>query len=437
MAPSPARKAAFRNLFRIVREGAFSSEVLARDEGLVDARDLGLSKMITLGTLRNQRLLDGLIDRYSKRPLEKLDPEIQIILRMSAFQLVFLEKTPDYSVINDAVDLAKAAKKRSAAGLVNAVLRKISANDQGAWIVKQEPSRAFSLPRWIFRRWVNQYGEPRALEIAELNNIEPPVCFRFTSKFDHLPEDERSVLKKKLRPIPIEKSERVGSALIAGRSHELLRELREEGLIYFQSEASQLVAALVGETNANRILDVCAAPGSKATELARQSPDSDIFCLDLHVKRARTLRRLATNQEAELHVACADAETTLPVDDSSFDTVLVDAPCSGTGTFRRNPEIRYRLTEEDLSRLQLKQLNILRNASKAVRLGGHLIYSTCSLEREENEDVLSLFLQEENGFSVVPLSDVRELENNSSFLRLFPDESNADGFFAAKLIRGS
>jgi 16S rRNA (cytosine967-C5)-methyltransferase len=216
----------------------------------------------------------------------------------------------------------------------------------------------------------------------------------------------------------------------------LLRKFSDEGLIYFQDEASQLVVHLLGARDGERILDVCAAPGSKSTLIAALAPQSEIIACDLYEHRAQTMKKLSARQEAgNIRFAVHDATQPLPFAPRSFERVLVDAPCSGTGTLRHNPEIRWRLRPSDLDQLVDRQRKILDHASQMVAPGGCLLYSTCSLETDENESVSEDFLAHHDDFEVMPLRATDGLVTKAGNVRTWPHRHSSDGFFATAFRR--
>ena len=404
---SPARVAAFEALLRILEDRAFSSIVLPAVEESLEGPDRGLCHEIVLGTLRNELLLGSYIRSLTKG--KKLDSEVRVILLSAAYQILFLDRIPHHAVVNDAVNLAVRAKKSSARGLVNAVLRSFS---------RERPSLEFqdeldrlsvetSHPRWLLERWILQFGSEGAAQLAIADNEQPKVSVRGTAK----------------NPEPT----------AAQRSGDL-RALADAGQIYLQDEGSQLIASAVRFEPGDRVLDVCAAPGSKATMMAVGHIDDGTMIVagDLHDARVRQLKASAALQGAEsVSVVRYDAVRALPFADGSFDAVLVDAPCSGTGTIRHNPEIRYFLEPTDFADLADKQLAILENASKLVRSGGTLVYSTCSLENEENEAVCRRFLERHAGIRLKRPAVPEKFLTEEGFARTFPHRDGMDGFFVA------
>ncbi len=414
---SPSRIAAFEILLKIETEKSFSSVLLPIFEEKLEAKDRGLCHELTLGTLRKQIYLDRVIEKLTNG--KKIDPAIKIILRIALYQLIFLDKIPAHAALNDAVNLTQMAKKTSAKGFVNAVLRRFTREKFELEFADEIEKLAVetSHPRWLIEKWISDLGFEETAKLAAANNETPKPSFRFTAK-------TTGAVKEALENKNIENEKA------------FLRELAENGKIYFQDEGSQIVgnAGLLKENES--FLDVCAAPGSKTTLVASKKEkvksENLIVAGDLYWQRVKILQENCKKQGVGfVNVLQYDAENALPFADESFDVALLDAPCSGTGTIRHNPEIRYFLQEKDFTELSAKQLAILKGASKVIKRGGRIIYSTCSLEKEENEEVAGKFLDENKDFRLIkPEVDERFL-SREGFARTFPQKDKMDGFFIA------
>ncbi len=412
---SPSRIAAFEILYKIETEKSFSSVLLPLAEEKLEPKDRALCHELTLGTLRKQIYLDRRIAKLTNG--KKLDVAVKIILRIALYQLEFLDKIPPHAAINDAVNLTQMAKKTSAKGFVNAVLRrstreKIELDFTGA---VEKISVETSHPNWLIEKWIGEFGQAETAKLAAANNETPKLAYRLTAK-------TTAAVKLALQKEGVE------------NERKYLRELAANGKIYFQDEGSQLVGNAVELKENKKFLDVCAAPGSKTTQIANSEfPRSNLIVAgDLYWNRVKILQKNCHKQGAEsVHILQYDAENSLPFADQSFDVVLIDAPCSGTGTIRHNPEIRYFLEEKDFTELASKQLKILKNASKLINHGGRLIYSTCSLEKEENEDVCQKFLTENSGFYLVEPNLPEKFLTAQGYARTFPQRDKIDGFFIA------
>ncbi len=428
---SPARVAAFEILTKIESEKAFSSILLPVYEQNLSLKDRALCHEITLGTLRKQIYLDLLIENFTKKG--KLDTAVKIALRIGLYQILFLDKIPDYSAINESVNLVQKAKKTSAKNLVNAVLRRAT-REKIEFTFSDEIEKLSvetSHPQWLIEKWIEQFGFEETQKLARANNEISRIAFRPTAKTS--PETLEFLSK-------FEKSDFAENCYIAERFDADLLRLAESGEIYIQDEASQIIAGSVELEENQKFLDVCAAPGSKATLVARQKAKGKrqnlLVAGDLYAHRVKTLRENCRRQAIDfVNIVQYDAVKSLPFADYTFEWILLDAPCTGTGTIRHNPEIRYFLQEKDFLELSGKQLKLLKNASKLVKQGGILIYSTCSLEPEENEFVIESFLAENKEFSAtIPRVPVNIL-TDKNFGRTFPQRDNSDGFFIAALMR--
>jgi 16S rRNA (cytosine967-C5)-methyltransferase len=436
MAVSPARQAAFTILLRVERESAYAVELL--HSSLLDDLspvDRSLATEIVMGVLRWRSALDQAIAHFSFTPFHKLDLEVLTALRMGAYQKQFLSKIPSHAVVNETVELVKQAKKTSAAGLANAVMRKIKRGaDTGSTGAQNlnDLVNALAHPKWLVERWAENFGHDKAKLICEYDQRIPPTIVRLSAS-----EGEETLAGE---GVGLEPGALMAGARVVTSGDITATKLFRSGNVVIQDEGSQLVAALVGD--GKRILDCCAAPGGKTSALAARLPQAEIFAAELHPHRARLLRRLAP--QPNVHVVTADA-LALPFA-ADFDRVLADVPCSGTGTLARNPEIKWRLKPEDLHDLQLRQTAILQAGMRHVAPGGRLVYSTCSLEPEENEEVVAACLPRSE-FTLVPVREElgrlrqsgdlawNEIDDlvSGDFLRTIPGVHPCDGFFAAIL----
>jgi 16S rRNA (cytosine967-C5)-methyltransferase len=435
---SPARRAAFE-ILREVEAGAFSSILLAAAEPQLSSPDRALTHELVLGVLRWQFWLDKLITHYSKRSTDELDLPVRLALRLGLYQLRFLERVPARAAVNESVNLVRSARVSSAAAFVNAVLRRAireSDYDPAAEVVDPFERLAIqtSHPVWLIERWANEFGFAEAEEFARANNRVPPTAFRVVKgnlrngKQD--PTQAQEVVERLRAADAIVNDSAVAQdAWRVSGATSLLRELAANGQIYLQDEASQLVAQTVNIQPGERVLDLCAAPGGKTTLMAERVRSSTsaadktlIVASDRSAKRLETLTKTTTLHNLKsVKSVVLDAAQQLPFANSVFDRILVDAPCSGTGTLRRNPEIRWRLSETDIHELAAQQKVFLQNAAHVLKPGGQLVYSTCSVERDENEAVVQHFLTRHPNFTLTKTD------------RLWPHHQGTDGFFIASL----
>ncbi len=420
---SPARIAAFEILLKIENEQAFSSELLPLYEAALADNDRALCHQLTLGVLRKKLLIDRTLDHLVGG--KRIDMAVRIALRLGIYQLLYLAKIPDYSAVNESVNLVQYAKKTSAKGLVNAVLRRATREAIVPAYTDELERIAIetSHPRWLTEKWTRQFGIVDAEKLAAANNGIPRTAFRLTSGSD--------AAKTFLHTTP---SAFVEGCFVAESNTVKLLSAAAAGEIYIQDEGSQMVAAAVKFSKDERFLDLCAAPGSKFTQIAGRPKLGTTMLVagDLHSHRLRFLRENCKNQSLDrLNIVQFDAEKAIPFASDSFDTILIDAPCSGTGTVRHNPEIRYSLEPTDFAELSRKQLRLIQNASKLVRPGGNIIYSTCSLESEENEQVANAFLAEAFEFIKAKPNVPDRFIDPDGFARTLPYRDNMDGFFIA------
>jgi 16S rRNA (cytosine967-C5)-methyltransferase len=429
-------------LRRVEEESAFASVLLAHATEPLSPQDRSLCYELTLGALRWQLWLDAAISHFAGREAATLDAPARRALRLGLYQLRFLSRVPASAAVNESVNLAHAHGMRAAAGFINAVLRRATREPDydPASLAVDELERiavATSHPAWLVARWAAEFGAAEAELIARANNRTPPVAFRVNAR-RAAGLDVRGRLR--VAGVEVEESKIARGAwrVVAGTGGEALRSLASDGIIYTQDEASQLVGQVVGVRAGESVLDVCAAPGSKATQIATQTEGlAVVVACDVYEHRLRTVIDSSRRQAVGNVLAVAlDAEgSPLPFADGSFDRVLVDAPCTGTGTLRHNPEIRWRITPADVSDLAARQSRILAGAARTVRPGGRLIYSTCSLEREENEAVVGSFLTGHSEFRQAKADAPEGLLTASGAARTFPHRDETDGFFVAVLGR--
>jgi 16S rRNA (cytosine967-C5)-methyltransferase len=423
---SPARLTAF-NILQQVETGAFSSVLLAAEEPRLQPADRALTHELVLGVLRWQLYLDKIVEHFSKRRIESLDPAVRIALRLGLYQLRYLTRIPASAAVNDSVSLVRLARLSSATGFVNAVLRRAirEANYEPASEVSDRLERisiAASHPLWLIERWARSFGVNEAEAFARANNMLPPTAFRVVN----MRANEARVLQRLTAAgATVEASQVAAGAWRVTGATAVVRELSAAGEIYLQDEASQLVVQTLDLRSGEYVLDLCAAPGGKTTLMADTAEDHALI-----VAADRSATRMDTvTATTHLHglksikPMLLDAGEKLPFASNAFDRVLLDAPCSGTGTLRRNPEIRWRLSENDISAFAENQKRFLVNAAGVVKPGGRLVYSTCSVERDENEEVIEKFVESDGRWK------------RSRIQRTWAHVHGCDGFFIAVFER--
>ena len=454
---APARVAAYRILSAVSAGRADLPDALdATRASLHDERDKALAAEVAIGVQRWRAALDYLIVHYSHRPLERLDREVVEILRLSVYQLLHLTRVPASAVVDDAVELAKWAGKRSASGLVNAVLRSILRNRLTLpWPRRPEdPDRevdaleylsvTLSHPLWLVSRWYRRYGFDAVERWLRFNNDPAPLTLR-ANRLRNTPDELRDRLHA--QGVSVTPTRLAPDGLIVESGHPLRGGgpgspgSDNAGWFIVQDEASQLVTLLAGADPGSRVLDTCAAPGGKTVALAASmSATGLLVACDVRDRRMTLLRRTVANSGARnVRLVQADLARPLPFP-PSFACVLVDAPCSGLGTLRRDPDIRWRRREADLPVLAAAQLNMLVHAAAVVAPGGRLIYATCSSEPEENESVAGAFLRASPDFSALdakasaaPLSAA--VVDEQGHLRTYPHVHGLEAFFGAVFAR--
>ena len=464
---SPARQAAFNILLAIERGQSHSDDLLrSKAVNALSPADRNLATALVLGVLRWQILLHHQIQSFLKHPDAKLDTEILIALRLGAFQILHMDRIPARAAIDESVELAKRAGHRYASAMVNAVLRKLAVKGTGLspYIQSTKEGRTLApegmraeksvadlaltqaYPAWMVERWTSFYGLDAAAAICLHGQTQPALTIRLVSQ-----DAEAELTRDSIVPEP-------GQLLTLSRNiisgDPATTAAFRDARIRFQDEGSQLVAEIAA-TNLHQqngtILDACAAPGGKTLILAERNPQAHILACESSPARFEHLQLRLAAHAGQIESRLADV--TQLGDDSTFDLVLADVPCSGTGTLGRNPEIRHRLRSEDLPRQAQRQRAILAAALRAVRPGGHVVYSTCSLEPEENEQVIAAVLAQNTTAHQVSLeasieallrdgilrsSAAARLKSSlihEGSIRLLPGEFHTDGFFIALIER--
>ncbi|MGH9774595.1 MAG: 16S rRNA (cytosine(967)-C(5))-methyltransferase RsmB [Candidatus Acidiferrales bacterium] len=450
MPASPARKIAFEILERVETANAFAANLLqARLTDKMKRADAALATELVLGVIRQRRLLDFLLARHITKSQSKLDTAVRIALRMGIYQLRFCERIPARAAVDESVELVKQAKKSSATSLVNAVLRRAAGEGKqpAEKFLPQNISRAERLgilhshPTWLVERWLARFGESRTRALLEANNRAASAAIA-----NHAPE-RRKEIEASLSKVGAHfaPGHLLRGALRIQGGNAARSEAFRKGWISLQDEASQAIPLLLSVRPGNSVLDLCAAPGGKTAALA--GAGRLVVACDIRLHRLRAMRRqMARLNLGGIHLLACDATKPLPIA-RKFDRILVDAPCTGTGTLAGNPEIRWRLRLEDLAELREKQSAILSSALAHLAPGGRLIYSTCSLEPEENEQVVLEAIRNFPGARIVQRETLsRELApllaagleagaffDEADAFRTLPSLHHTDGFFAVAM----
>ena len=436
-----ARRCAYGVLAEYGRDGAFLNFLLASSlaSSELDRRDRALVTELVQGTVRMKGALDWALTRFSNRALDTLDPGVLWILRLSAYQIMFTE-VPDYAACDLAAALARSELGESAVGYVNGVLRALARGLESIdWPDRNSDPLSYlevrhSHPRWVVEMWVRELGFERAESLCAADNEQPSLSLR-CNMVRTSPEELQADLQA--QGMEVRRGQLAPEALLVSGSGSVpeLSEYRR-GLFSVQDQGSILVGRHVDPAPGMRVLDMCAAPGGKANHLAELMMNiGSVTALDVSPARLEmtdsAARRLGNTI---VGTRALDSTTARAYLEGEFDRVLVDAPCTGLGTLARRPDTRWRKRPEDVERLSKLQLALLREGATLVKPGGLIVYSTCTISKRENRDVVDLFLQAESGFGPIEASGPRP-GASGTFLELFRDTDGSDGMFAAVLRR--
>lgn len=439
---SPARVAASRVLERVEVDAAFADVALDAEltRRALDTRDAALATELVYGTLRWQRYLDWLLAPNSHRPLDTVDAVPRVLLRMAAYQIVFLDRVPAFAAVNDAVTLARGRGARRMDGFVNAVLRaflrKGRREPQPPADLVDGLAIRWSFPRWLASRWIDRYGEDETVRLMRALDERPPLTIRVNTlrtTRDEIAERltrEEQLIVRPTSYAPEGLTVEHAGAPAAWRAF-------GEGAFAVQDEASMLVSRLLAPSPGDTIADVCAAPGTKTTHLAQLMDNRGrLYAFDPQPARLARVKEAA----ARLGMTIIDsvdgtAEALAPRFVSTCDGALVDAPCSNLGVLRRNPEVKWRRQPADIPASAERQHSVLDAAATMVKPGGRLVYATCSLEPEENDDVARAFLASHPDFRVDAPADFPIPLSSDGMLRCLPHRHGTDGFTAIRFRR--
>lgn len=440
---SQARFEALGILVRVEQDRAFADIALQHglDRARLDPRDAALCAEIVYGTLRWRRHLDWRLGPPLKRPLSKLDPWVRALLRLTAYQLLFLDRVPRWAAVDEAVSLARLKSRTPGpAEFVNAVLRALT-RATAAPPLPADPVEAaairWSFPDWIAARWILRYGLEGAEKLMAALNERPPVTIRANTL-----RISREDLAARLRDVELVETEPTPLApegLTLRRGAVGRWEVFAAGLCAIQDEASMLIARLLDPQPGELVADTCAAPGTKATHLAQLMRDRGrIVAIDPHAARLRLLAQSAARLGTGIIECHAGGVAAVAGRwKGRCDRALVDAPCSNLGVLRRNPDVKWKRQAEDLARLADKQRGILAAAAAMVKPGGRLVYATCSLEPEENDAVVRAFLDGHPEWRPDPPAEFPVPADAAGVIRCLPHLHGTDGFTAARLVRAA
>ena len=435
------RDAALTILLAVDKNQAYSNLLLHQtiEKYKIDAKDRGLLTELTYGTLQHKLTLDYYLEPFIKG---KIDIWVRWLLRLSLYQMHYLSKIPAHAAVNEAVEIAKRRGHKGIASLVNGVLRSIlRVGVRSLDEIEDEVERlavATSHPQWLVERWVKSYGFEKTREMLEENNIPPAQTARVNLTKATV-EEVLTTLERE--GVKAKRSEYVPECIYLLSGQAARTGAFRNGLITIQDESSMLPATVLNPRSGMKVLDMCAAPGGKTTHMAeKMNNEGSILATDLHPKKLD----LIEENTARLGLTIVQ---TAPIDGrqaadylkaEEYDAILVDAPCSGLGVMRRKPDIKYTKREEDLQSLQTIQLNILKNAVQLLKVGGKLVYSTCTVDKEENEGTVKAFLANHPKMEAVTLENLPEqlmTKQQDGMLQVFPQDIGSDGFFVAAFIK--
>ena len=437
-----AREIAYKVLLDIEKNKNYSNMAINKHfkDVKISNQDRGLATEIIYGVIENKYYIDYMIDKLSKVKTNKMEIYVKTLLRMGIYQIMFLNSISDYAAVNETVNLAK-KKNSKVSGFINGILRNVIRQKEEIGKVKTKDdvdylAIKYSYDKWMIRNWMIHFGKEFTEELLEANNERPNIYLRTNTL-----KITRDELIKKLEKQNI-KAEKVNVVEEAIKVEHLKdienNSLYKEGLFTVQDVSSMLVGKVMNPKENSLVLDVCSAPGGKTTHMATlmnntgQVVSRDIYDHKLKLIKAASKRLGLTNVDVEEFDGMKlDRESI-----GKFDYVLADVPCSGLGIIRRKPEIKYK-EKEEFRQLPPIQKKILENASKYVKVGGTLIYSTCTIQDSENIDVVKEFLEKNKNFELVPIKEVNvDLENQEKgYMKIYPNVHNMDGFFISKLIR--
>ena len=436
---APARRVAYVVLRRTFERGAYTDLALRAEAGALDARDRGLAMALAAGAVQRKATLDHLVGQLSERPAERLDAPLLAALRLGLYELLYMAGAPDYAVVHDAVELAK-AHARAGHGLVNAVLRRAAREGPRSLLgalgdaTFEQAAIKHSHPEWLARLWFEQLGAGEARALMARDNEPAELALRANALVT-----DADALARAL-PVASHRDHDIPEALVLDGPFDAQGSPAwREGAFVAQSRAAMLVARAVAPVAGERVLDLCAAPGGKATHLAAvMRGQGEVLAVERDEARARRLQQTAVRLRAHnVRVEVADAREA-PREPTTFDRVLVDPPCSGLGTLQARPDLRWRASTEAIAEMAAAQGEILAAGAKALRPEGVLVYSTCTISATENEQVIAAFLDSHADFSLddlaaeLPAAVAAGLPGAALTL---PHRHHTAGFFIARLRR--
>ena len=434
-----AREAALKILHAVHQQGAYANVALAKElrQGGLSDMDRRFVTELVYGTVKAGETLDWIIKKYLSRPWKKVNPVVQDILRLGTYQLRYMDKIPASAACNESVELTKKFANKGAAGFVNGILRSMAREPEKGAFPSGKGNATVQLalreqhPEWLVRRWIKEFGYDEAEQLCRFNNQQAPLSVR-TNTLKTSPSELR--LQLVAAGVEVQPSQLVNEGFIL-EEHGALDSLSalQEGYCQVQDESSMLVAHVLSPEPGELVLDVCSAPGGKTTHIAALMENRGrIVACDIYDHKLQRVMENAHRLGIQIiEPRLQDARTIGRDFAGQADRVLVDAPCSGLGVLRRKPDSRWRKTPELIRELPALQLAILESAAEAVKPGGILVYSTCTIAHEENQDVVSSFLQAHQEFVLENAGERLPVPRREAMVQLYPQRDGTDGFFIA------
>lgn len=438
-----AREIALKALYKIEKEDAYSNIALnqvLKENKNIDERDVGLISELVYGTITWKLTLDEIIKKYSNIKLKKISVWILNILRMGIYQIIFLDKIPKSAAVNESVNLAKRYGHKSSSNFVNAILRKVSVNDykelEEIKDDKERISKTTSMPMWIIEELLKQKDIKEVEEICKNSNLKPNTTIRINKLKTNKKELEEKLEKRKIKYL--EGSLKDFFVLKKVKNIENI-DLFKEGFFTVQDEGAGLIVDVLAPKEDECILDACSSPGGKTTYIAEKMKNKGkIEAWDIHEHRVKLVQNAAKRLGINIIQAKTQDATEFNQDlVGKFDKILLDVPCLGLGVIKRKPDIKWKRKKEDIEEITKIQKAILDNCSKYLKKNGELVYSTCSILKEENEDIIERFLKENLDFKICKENE-KNYENivifgeKDKYINIYPSNEN-DGFFICKL----
>ncbi|WP_082341539.1 16S rRNA (cytosine(967)-C(5))-methyltransferase RsmB [Paenibacillus solani] len=443
------RELAMNVLTQVEQEGAYSNLLLnaALQKSSLGRNDAGLATELIYGTIARLNTIDFFLDKFVNKGVHKLQPWVRALLRISLYQIMYLDRIPDHAVVSEAVNLAKRRGHQGISGMVNGVLRNIL-RQKDSLVIPEDISAAkriallHSHPEWLVERWISQYGIETAEAICAANNEPPAVSVRVNSTMISREDMLKLMSSQGVDAVPSALSPY--GIIVSGAGNMALTDWYRDGMISIQDESSMLVAEAVQPEPGMRVLDCCAAPGGKTAHMGEMmKDDGTIIANDIHSHKGKLISDQASRLGLDsISIVTGDAlDLADRFEPASFDRILLDAPCSGLGVIRRKPDLKWGKSQEDIQQIAALQLRLLESVSTLLRPGGILVYSTCTIEPLENEGVVSAFVDSHPEFAIAEdgLGALSRLSEKSlrrgGGIQILPQDYHSDGFFIARIGR--